>query len=407
MTHSRGGPVTSPRAARTAPTTRSARPDWRPQIFGPFSVEPEVRFGRIAARSPLFNTTNSAGGDRVLIGSAAGADAAEVAVRGRGELLERMGNVLAGRATEAASALVATYAGLRRRGAPVLDPAAWSGPESREAHQLWVTARSLLSDAEVLVPAGLAFLQHRPPAGCTAPVRAGSTGLAAHPDRSAAVGHAAWEILERDLLRRSWQAPTVHPPAVHPVLGELTPPVRHVCENLGLRATALILPASGACTVAVCLHTPDHREQTFGARCGPHSDRARLLDRAAHEALMVRWSMGTPAARRARERLVLTGTPVSAVDHALWTYHGGQDALAHWLPDEPRTPWPPQAERLTPVDPVRLLTELTAQDVLAIETTPAALRDEGSAIVRLIAPGTHPLPSTTHPSSGVPPHPFG
>ncbi|GHE02819.1 YcaO-like family protein [Streptomyces alanosinicus] len=405
MTH--GEPAMPPLAARTAPTTWSAWSDWCPQIFGPFSVEPEVRFGRIAARSPQFSTTSSAGGDPVLIGSAAGADAAEVAVRARGELLERMGNVLAARAAEASPALIATHAELRRRGAPVLDPAPWSGPESRAAHQLWVTARSLLSDAEVLVPAGLAFLQHRPPAGCTAPVRAGSTGLAAHPDRSAAVGHAAWEILERDLLRRSWQSPTVLPPAAHPVLGELTPAVRRVCEHLGLQATALILSAAGACTVAVCLHTPDHREQTFGARCGPHSHRALLLDRAAHEALMVRWSMGTAAVRRAQERLALTGTPVSAVDHALWTYHGGQDALGYWLRHEPRTPLPPQAERLAPVDPVRLLTEFTAQDVLAIETTPAALRDEGSAIVRLIAPGTRPLPATAHPGSGAPPHPFG
>ncbi|WP_431045826.1 YcaO-like family protein [Streptomyces sp. P1-3] len=393
-----------PPAAHPVPATGSA---WTPQIFQPFPAEPAVRFGRVAARSPLFGATSSAGGDRVLIGGAAGSDAGEVAVRARGELLERMGNVLAARAAEASASLVATHDELRRRRAPALDPAPWCGPEGRAARQLWVAGRSLLTDAEVLIPAGLAFLQHRPPQGCVAPARAGSTGLAAHPDRSKAVDHAAWEILERDQLRRSWHAPVDHPPAAHPALDRLPPPVRRVCEHLGLRATALTLPAPGVLTVAVCLHTPDRREQTFGARCGPPAHRAELLARAAHEALMVRWSMTTPVAHRARERLASTGTPVSAVDHALWTYHGSQDALGYWLRGEAPPPRQPRGRQVAPADPVRLLAELTAQDVLAVDTTPGDLRDEATAVVRLVAPGARPLPSTTHPGAGVPPHPFG
>ncbi|MFE0380738.1 YcaO-like family protein [Streptomyces inhibens] len=397
-----------PSAARAVPTT------WHPQVFEPFPGESRLLFGRVAARSPQFDATASAGGQRVLIGSAAGTEAAEVAVRARGELLERLGNVLAGRAAEASAALVATYAALRRRRAPALDPAPWSGPEGRTARQLWVTGRSLLSGTEILVPAALAFLQHRPPAGCTAPVRVGSTGLAAHPDRSTAVEHAAWEILERDLLRRSWQAPAEHPPAAAGVLGELPLPLSRVCERLGLHATALTLPAPGACVVAVCLHTPDGREQTFGARCGPATHRADLLARAAYEALMVRWSMSTPAAHRASQRVALTGTPASAVEHALWTYHGGQDALARWLHHGPPAPETPRVDPMASlasvdpmaaVDPVRLLAEHTADDVLALDTAPAELREEQMAVVRLLSPGARPLPSVATP--GTPPHPFG
>ncbi|MFE9629666.1 YcaO-like family protein [Streptomyces sp. NPDC006463] len=389
-----------PPAARAVPAT------WTPQVFTPFPGETRLLFGRVAARSPLFDTTASAGGDRVLIGSAAGTRADEVAVRARGELLERMGSVLAGRAAEASPAVVASHAELLRKRAPVLDPAPWSGPEGRTARQLWVPGRSLISGEETLVPAALVFLQHRPPAGCAAPARAGSTGLAAHPDRSAAIAHAAWEILERDLLRRSWQAPAEHPPTAAEALGELPPPVGRVCERAGLRATALTLPAPGGCVVvAVCLHTPGGREQTFGARCGPATARPDLLARAAYEALMVRWSMGTAAARRAGRRSAPTGPPASAVEHALWAYRGAQDALAYWTRYRPTAPRTPPVAPVTPADPVRALAEHTAQDVLAVDTAPAALREEHLALVRLISPGTRPLPSAAAP--GCPPHPFG
>ncbi|MFJ3951312.1 YcaO-like family protein [Streptomyces libani] len=388
-----------PAAARALPTA------WPPQVFAPFPGESQLLFGRVAARSPLFDATASAGGQRVLIGSAAGTRAADVAVRARGELLERMGNVLAGRAAEASPALVASHAELRRRRAPALDPAPWAGTEARAAHQLWITGRSLLSDTEILVPAALAFLQHRPPAGCTAPARAGSTGLAAHRQRSAAVEHAAWEILERDLLRRSWQAPAEHAPAATGVLDQLPPPVHRVCERLGVHATALTLSAPGACAVAVCLHTSAGREQTFGARCGPATERTDLLARAAQEALLVRWSMSTLAAQRAHERLVLTGTPASAVAHALWTYHGHQDALARWLQYGPIPLPTPRNAPVDPVNPVGLLAQHTGEDIVCVDTAPAALREEHLAFVRLIAPGARPLPSVAAP--GTPPHPFG
>ncbi|MFH8610025.1 YcaO-like family protein [Streptomyces sp. NPDC018029] len=396
------------------PTAPSSPATWEPQVFAPFSVEPAVLFGRVAARSPLFAATDSAGGDHVLIGSASGEHPDDVAVRARGELLERLGNVLAARAAEKSPAVLADHTELVRRGAPALDPAPWSGPATRTVRQLWVTGRSLLSGSEVLVPAGLAFLQHRPPTGCAAPVRAGSTGLAAHPDRSTAVEHAAWETLERDLLRLSWQDPARHPPRHRPVHDELPLPLRRICEHLGLRATAFTLPAPGAHAVAVCLHTPEHGEQTFGARGGPAGQDAELIARAAYEALMVRWSMRTSAARRVRGRSLPGGTPVSAVEHAVWTYLGCQDAMARWLPHTTADRRPAGQELVDrrptgqgPVDPVRLLAEHTGQDVIAVDTTPSSFAASGPAVVRLIAPGALPLPSVSPTGSRVPPHPFG
>ncbi|WP_035804978.1 YcaO-like family protein [Kitasatospora mediocidica] len=413
-------PLPVPHSAPTEPDRALGKPAerWSAQVFQPFPAEPRLLFGRVAARSAFFGRTGSTGGERVLIGSSAGTDPGEVAVRARGELLERMGSVLAGREAEQAPTVQASHAELRRRGDAVLDPAPWSGADSRAARQLWVPGRSLLSGDEILVPAGLAFLQHRPPAGCAVPSRSGSTGLSAHPRRAAALAHAAHEVLERDLLRRSWCAPALYPPTAHAVRCELPPAVVRLCEELGLLATALTLPtpAPGACAVAVCLHTADRREQSFGARFGPTGQRADLLARAAYEALMVRWSMTTPAALRAGQRLSVTGVPSDAVDHALWAFHGGQDALAHWLGDTPvggpTTPLPDPGDGSAstpddPDDPVRLLAAYTGQDVVAVEYAPAALRDEGLAFVRLLAPGARPLPSASRTDPGVPPHPFG
>jgi ribosomal protein S12 methylthiotransferase accessory factor len=186
---------------------------WRVEVFAPFPESAQVLFGRVAARSAAFGRTSASGGGAVLIGSAAGHDPQDVALRARGELLERMSNVLAGRVAEAAGTVVATFEQLRRRRAPAVDPAHWGGREARDASQLWVAGQSLLTGAETLVPAGVTFLHHRPPNGCQAMARAGSTGVAAHPDATVAADHAAWEIFERDLVRRSWYnggpAPTV------------------------------------------------------------------------------------------------------------------------------------------------------------------------------------------------------
>ena len=389
--------------------TRSA---WHVEVFAPFPDSERVVFGRVAARSAAFGRTSASGGAPVLIGSAAGHDSRDVAVRARGELLERMSNVLAGRAAEAAGTVVATFEQLRRRRVPAVDPVHWGGPPAREARQLWVAGRSLLTGAETLVPAGVAFVHHRPPTGCQAVARAGSTGVAAHPDAAAAADHAAWEIFERDLVRRSWYeggpAPTV-------VSGDPGLPValEQLLERRGLRLTILFIPAPAAvgCIVA-CLHTRDGHRQSFGARCGPVGARRQGIDKAVYEALMVRWSMNTPVARSAWRQWAGGTMPRTAVEHALWTLHR-QDSLRLWVdrPDSAGGLPPPGARPELPEEatcsPARLLGTYTGEDVIAVDTTVAQARAEGVAVARVVAPGAYPLPTGRHGDTSGLPHPFG
>lgn len=74
---------------------------WTPEVFAPWPHTPGALLARVAARSKSFDPTGAGGGASVLIGSAAGDAAADVRQRSRGELMERMGNVLAGRNLEA------------------------------------------------------------------------------------------------------------------------------------------------------------------------------------------------------------------------------------------------------------------------------------------------------------------
>ena len=105
----------------------------------------------------------------MVIGAAAGDDTASVVLRARGELIERVSNILSGRVAESRAELVASFDDLHRRGRTALDPACWREPGGtaalRQAPLLWVPGESLLSRREVLVPAGAAFLHHRPPPG--------------------------------------------------------------------------------------------------------------------------------------------------------------------------------------------------------------------------------------------------
>ena len=155
----------------------------RARLFHPFAECPDIVVGRAGARSASFAPdAGAAAGPAVLVGAAAGNDTADVATRAEAELLERVSNVLAGRAAERASAVHASFEELRRVGTAALDPAAWpeAGPEARTARVLWVTGRSLVDDREVLVPAGAAFLRHRPPPGDAArPAR--RLGRSGHP----------------------------------------------------------------------------------------------------------------------------------------------------------------------------------------------------------------------------------
>lgn len=376
---------------------------WPVEVFAPFAQSSRVVFGRVAARSAEFGRNSASGGASVLIGSAAGHDREDVAARARGELLERMSNVLAGRAAEAARPVVATFARLRRQRAPAIDPIHWGGPETRETPQLWVSGRSLLTGAEALVPAGVTFLHHRPPQGCQAMLRVGSTGLAAHPHPTAAANHAVWEVLERDLVRRSWYDPQTAPTVTSRQPG-LPAAVEQLLYHLRLRLTVLRIPspATVGCVVA-CLSTQDGDRQSFGARCGPAHDQQPSVEKAVYEALMVRWSMNTPVARQTWQQWAGNNLPRTAVEHALWALHR-QDSLRLWLA-RPDTAVVPSTSSSIP--PAQLLSTLTGEDVIAVNTTTTQAQAEGLAIVRVVAPGTYPLPTGRHDHPSGPPHPFG
>lgn len=395
---------------------------WTPQVFVPYPDHPGVLMARVAARSAAFEGAAAAAGARVIVGSATGHDRDQVVRGARGELLERMGNIVAGREAEAATGIaagtVATWSELRREGLAALEPQV-----RRDERRLWVRGRTVRG-AEIRVPAGSAYLRHRPPPGCRATPSAGSTGVASHPDREAAARHAAWEVLERDLVRRSWyghaeRAPYRLPGEPGGALGALT-------EARGLVLTALALPApAGAACVVACLHRPDGTGQAFGARCGPPDTLPALIEKAAYEALMVRWSMGTETARRAWAQWHGTTPPGTAVQHALWAYHR-QDSLSLWGPLESAGPpeagppeaRPPEADppgagppgaptgsaRADASDPLRILAAHTGQDVILVDTTSRPAREAGVHVVRVLAPGALPLPTGSGPGR---PHPFG
>lgn len=391
----------------------------RVQVFRPFPARPEIVFGRAAARSSAFGPTEASGGAPVVVGSAAGSDEADVRTRSRNELVERVSNILAGRAAERGGAIVTTFAKLRRTGTAALDPATWRPPATgiRDVAMLWVAGRSLVDGADVLVPAGAAFLRHEPPTGSPVTLRAGSAGLAAHATVALAARHGLLEVLERDLVARSWYAAGPASVAAGP---RSPPPLAPALDALGLQATMLVLsgPSRSACLVT-CVHTPAGANQSFGARCladAGAGGRPAGFERAAYEALMVRWSMGTAVARKAWEEMVRRDgavLPQNAVEHALWTFHK-QDSLSHWLakatdPDPGPDPDPdcgdgddgaPERELAAAV------AQHTGEDVVAVDSTlPDDAGGSGAVVVRVVAPGAERLPARAR--DGELPHPFG
>ncbi|MGW7059582.1 YcaO-like family protein [Streptomyces sp. NPDC054904] len=380
---------------------------WTPQVFAPYPGHPDVLLARVAARSAAFEGTSAADGDRVIVGSAAGHDREQVMRGARGELLERIGNVMAGRAAEAGGEVVATPAELRGMARAVIVPSVRS-----DSRRLWVRGRTV-AGRPVYVAAGSVFLQHRPPPGCAALPSAGSTGLASHTDRRSAARHAAWEVLERDLIRRSWYGLSSLPPRA--LAAAPAGPLGDLFEAQGLVATAFAVPAPpGAECVVVCLHRPDGTEQTFGARCGPPDTVESLVEKAVYEALMVRWSMSSVVARATWERWRGVGPPRTAVQHALWAYHR-QDSLNLWKVAGATSVATRPAPEAAPVDPFDVLAGHTGRDVVLVETDGGPARDAGVSVVRVVAPGALPLPpgpptagfepasSHAHPH----PHPFG
>jgi ribosomal protein S12 methylthiotransferase accessory factor len=403
---------------------------WHAQVVPPFSAFPGLLLGRVAARSPAFPASDAAGGQRVLIGSAAGCDGGNVAVRAKGELLERVHNVLAARRAEGGSiagAVVASYEILHRAGRPALDPLAFRElahcRDVRSAQLLWVPGQSLTSDEDVLVPACAAFLAHRPPTGCVAPLHPGSTGTAAHRSIAEAVEHAVLEVLERDLLWHAWygdgaRAILTGDPALSPKLFE-------GLFALDLSVTLMLLPGPGgtACGLA-CLHRTGRTGQTFGARATPAADGDTLvkaLDAAVYEALMVRWSMNSSAARAVWPRMCVTErySPRGPLEHALHSFHR-QDSLAHLLAGSTHCTLPNPAPGqltaptgLTKASISRILAERTGEDVVAVNTTVPAIGPAGTVVIRVVAPGARRLPADEQDQPPPPtartrlPHPLG
>ncbi|MGA5135112.1 YcaO-like family protein [Streptomyces olivoreticuli] len=393
-------------------------PRWEPQVFAPYVPWPEVVFARVAARSPQFDGVCAAGDRPVVVGSAAGHRTEHVVASARGELLERVGNILAGRAAEANATVVAAHGELRRKGIPALDPAELAPADSpdtvRSARRLWVLGWWARTGDETFVPAGAVFLHHRPPVGCAPGPGAGSTGVASHPDPRSAAEHAAWETLERDLVRRSWYGISPAPTALPATATGLPTPLAKLLDGIGATATALCLPSPGGSRcVVVCLHAPDRTRQAFGARCGPDDgDLAPLVEKAAYEALMVRWSVHTPVARGTWARWHGRGAPDSAVQHALWAYHR-QDSLGLWTARAPAHGHRPAAT--AGGEPVRsgiaALSAHTGRDLILVDTTCGPARDVGATVVRVVAPGARALPTGPDGKRGLPvppgPHPFG
>lgn len=392
-----------------APTV--ARSRWPVQVFRPFPESDRIVFGRVAARSPAFEPTGASGGRPVLVGCAAGEDPDEVTQRARAELVERMSNVLAGRAAESSATTAATFDQLRRARVPAVDPAVLDTgcgmAEARSACQLWVLGRSLLTDAELLVPAGAVFLHHRPPPGCAATVKAGSTGVAAHVTGYAASDHAILEVLERDLIRRSWYeavGATVLGPQAQPAVGSA---VAELLAQRDLAASFLTLPGPpGTICVVACLHTADGRQQSFGARCVLGGVLGDALIPALYEALIVRWSTTTSVALRAWEILRARAEPPrDEIEHLLWAFHV-QDSLVSW-PNQ----FTDAAQHHVPADPhpgaAAVLADHTNEDVLVVDTTTTAARELGLSVVRVVAPGARALPTGATTEPGTRPHPFG
>jgi ribosomal protein S12 methylthiotransferase accessory factor len=379
----------------------------RVQLLRPFDMCPQIVFARTAVRSREFGPTEASGGANVLVGSAAGTDGEDVAVRARHELIERASNILAGRAAERAGAVVGSFAQLRRQGTEALDPAAWHmlDESSREIPMLWVGGRSLIDGRDVLVPAGAAFLRHRPPPGCAAPIRAGSAGVAAHLDEALAGRHALREMLERDLIARSWFADGSA--SIADPQPPLPPSLDTACQTLGLELSAFALagPRGWDCVVA-CLHAPPRAAQSFGARCVAGDDLATGLERAVYEALMVRWSMSTPVAHRAWDAMRARPQPPlpeNALEHALWTFHE-QDSLGRWLANAAPIARAPDAGKSAGLDLAAAVAEQTGGDVVAVSSSVAGIGAD-AVVMRVVAPGAMSLPARA--TRGVVPHPFG
>jgi ribosomal protein S12 methylthiotransferase accessory factor len=389
-------------------------------VSRPFEQYPQLCFARAAARSRSFVTAPSSGEPAgphtdLLVGAASGTGEAQVRIRARGELVERMSNIIAGRYRERNHPSENSFAQLTRHGAPAMDPRAWpelaAVADVGERPMGWTSGVSLTGGGEVLVPACAVYLRHRPSSGAPAPMSPGSAGLSAHRATEPARRHGLLEVLERDLFWRAWY--DLAPVAVLPGgLPGVLPGVlaATALDALELDRTTLLLPGpSGTACVAVCLADRAGRHQSFGARAVAVVDEAGLaaaIEVAIHEALMVRWSMSTPSARSARRDRTDNLSPSGPLEHALHAFYR-QDSLRHLLTHVVSGPVatsqggePPTgagSADLPEADLAGVLADHTGQDVVWVDTTVPTIHIEqgGQTVVgRVVAPGARRLPGS-------------
>ncbi|MFD0381977.1 hypothetical protein ACFQ2B_04785 [Streptomyces stramineus] len=159
---------------------------WEPQVFTPFAESPGVVFARTAARSAEFGTAGVSGahgaGD-VIVGSGAGATVPTWPGGPGASCWSGWATSWPdGRPRAPPGGRAPTRTGGGAACPPSTRPRSPAPPATVRGAACGCH-RSLLTGDELLVPAGAVYLRHRPPAGRAAWIKAGSTGLGAHPDR--------------------------------------------------------------------------------------------------------------------------------------------------------------------------------------------------------------------------------
>ncbi|PRX97250.1 YcaO-like family protein [Allonocardiopsis opalescens] len=398
---------------------------WPVHVFRPFARLDRLVVGRATAHAPGLAPNGAAGGRRVLVGAAAGENVVSVTLRARAGLLERVHAAVAGRRAAAGGppgSVLGRFDRLRAAGRPALDPLDWpelaGHPEARSAETLWLPGESLTGLGPVLVPAWAVHLRTSPAPGEPPWPLPGISGLGAHTGQNAAARHAVLELLEHDLLARAWYggAPRVLLTGPDP----LPEPLRAGLAAAGLATTFLLLPGARrtACLLC-CLHDPDGRWQTFGARAlgdpGAAPTAAEAARSAVYEALLVRWSLDSPAARAVADRLRAgRGSRLHGpLEHALHAFRA-RHALDHLARGAGSAPWPGPGGASAAGSArglARALADRTGRDVVRVDTTAPGVGPTGTVVVRAVAPGARlppaaePLPAAD--PAAAPPHPFG
>jgi len=268
----------------------------------------------------------------------------------------------------------------------------------------WVTARSLVTCARVLVPAIAVFLGYRPARGDELLCPTTSNGLAAGATLAGAVLAAAYEVLERDAFLVTWMnrlpAERVDP------LGHPDPGVVGLCRDWRRRGVELRmyrLASDHPCHVFLALGVQrsggDGPAAAVGLGCD--LDPGRAARAAVLEVGQARAGIRTrsPQARARIDRLVADPRTVTTMhDHGLLYadrrslrafefLEGSAAADVDWTaPDAPHPPVaPPRLRRLA-----EHLGSLGA-DLLYVNCTPPDMGGIGLHTARVLVPGFQPL----------------